>query len=434
MRLYDQSVLLPEGADSTVATERLTFMEYELYHKLIEVFTKIKALPLICTEAVARTGIKELAKEYVGINLQTVGILDDPNGYGNMTSMTPVLDRNSIFNKHFVENANLGPNAKFASEFMFEKGGVGTINRKTMKVGGVFSKHPVTILMSDGFIRKNSAETLSAVFIHELGHMFTGYERALDMAFINLGIAMAIDRIYKIEDEEQRIKYVTDWSKTTGIKLDANEIRLEESNKKATFVRVMCDATRERRDEFGNPAYSARASEYAADQFLMYHGGAAAFANILNVPKRTTVDTIGQMLSLSCSMIGSFVIPIVAAATYCWALPLMIPLTAIGIASMSDPYTQTYDSDRQRLARILNGINNMLKDRKLSKDSRAALLNEASIVKNIIDNSKESKDFYDLVHRYILRKDVNVAKSIEFQERLERLSNNNLFQLAARLQ
>jgi Peptidase family M48. len=309
------------------------------------------------------------------------------------------------------------------------------LDRSTSKVGGVLSNLLIKSCITKGLMtaKEFTCEEIAAVMMHECGHVFTFFERMLDIMSMNYAISAVTSRLLNTEDKKLRMNLIHEFDAAFGVTIPDVEL-LAETKKGETIATVLISETvRNRRNAEGDMIYSQRGFEFSSDQFATRHGAGAHLVTALDKMMRK----YGKDSSYSCwamhiikqSTIFLLHIPAVIAGLF---LVPILSIILIALLIISRPLNKTYDEIPARFARVRREMIDSLKDQTLPAELRRSILSELETVSNIIDKLEYKRDWLEAVWAHIIPSGRKATSSQELQQLLERLGNNDLWITAAK--
>jgi hypothetical protein len=305
----------------------------------------------------------------------------------------------------------------------------GTIDLKKARVDGAFSKMPLEMCMPRMMLindKEMSAEEVSAIMLHELGHGFTFMEfvsRSLTTNQSIAGLSRALDK--SVTNEQREIifekaskKLELDAEKSKALKACKNEAQIS--------VIVVEQSINKSYSELGYNLYDESSCEYLADQFAARQGASRALVTGLDkiykqynmMPKDVFFQ---QMMFWFYMFLTSMIFP---------------PLTLIWIMVVvfgPSKHGQIYDTPKSRAMRVKLQNTERLKNPDLDEDVKKRLITENDDIEKIM---KDYNDNLTLIERiaYVLRPAYRNSHKFELlQKDIEELASSNLFTDAARL-
>jgi len=433
--MKSQSQLLT--VKNRVSLEMIDFQDDSLHKELTALYEAMKKLD---TKAMASSkeaiAIEDLIFKRTGIKIKFT--MDDGGAY----CLPPTVDKNNpLIHNVYREWYTNAPSLK-----MIEKaGGVirGTVNLAKSQVSGVFSEMECLVNMSDWWVSGKfagggfTAAELSAITLHEIGHLFTGFEYLWHSVTTNqvlAGVAKGLDQSSDVGDRELVLI-----SAARALNLDETAMKdlAKTGTDKAATVLIIQEITKNARSEIGSDLYDFNNWEQLADQFAARHG---AQRDLI-----TSLDKIHHLVGdLSVRGTGMYVMlesvkvllllgtiwmattPLVGAIT----VPFFFLFAWICADSAGDPI---YDRPGVRLKRIRDQLVEQLKDRDISKELSARVQEDIHAVDRLLATVKDKFQLFDILCNFLSGEKRNRLKQEKLQQELETLSANDLFVKSAEL-
>jgi len=306
----------------------------------------------------------------------------------------------------------------------------GSVDTKNCRVSGIFSTimgsiHIGLLLMKN---KSFSDSELAAIFLHELGHVFT-YFYYIGRAVITTAIIAQTAKImYEIDDYQERVVVLKEAERILGVEVTDKE-RLAAAPKNArslTTQTVLVSSNADKtRSETGNSIYELRSVEQLADQFATRHGAGRDLVIGLDKLFRgywnsstlnTTEHTMLEIIKLIMFMIGLAI----------------IPSTVIPWVLFSNPTRKIYDDPEARVRLIRQQITEELKDRDLPDQKRVQLLEDIDAVRAIEEGLDDKRSLLEMFWTKVIPSGRRAQNQLEAQKLIEALISNELFEQAAK--
>lgn len=398
----------------------------------------------ITTHHLEAVGVDKIVFKYTGLNTKTE-IAKEGEMMFNACAYPPIIDGNTpFFNLHndagyndFIESEKLGER-KLRS---FSEDLRATVDRKKGRVGGLFSKIPLKMFLGYQLVRELPAEQTAAVYMHEIGHLFTFFEILVDTVATNLAISAASEALGKSESAVQRLEIIHAYERVAGRSLtDAKALAESKLNTQA-YQAVLI------REYVGEPArsgnnsrtYDFRGSEFAADHYATMQGagkdlvaGLDAIYTKFGINTRQSFGTWFLIQAL-----GAAAVIFVAATNIMNPVTLLqtFAMWAALIGLMLNPYMEhnLYDEPKARALRVRNNLVQALKDLKLNPKERADLLDNIEFIDEITADMADRRNLLQMIWVTLTPARRRQYSQIKFQKELEDMINNNLFVSAGKL-
>lgn len=386
--------------------------------------------------------LSSIVKYHTKLN---VNFVFEPSGVGEVAfSRFPVPNINSPLLDHIRSWINTPQHktieAEVAKDFLrnvdlYRKGLRGSLNLKDGTVSGVFAKLESVVWVSTEYFTggRYTAEEIAAVTLHEIGHVFTYFEKLTAIATTNMVLASASHALSKTVDPTIRLQLVIDAAEMLDASLENPAEVAAHTTKPEVFQSVLLKAHIEKslHSTHDSSRYDQRSVEFLSDQFAVRHGAGRYLAIALNKSDRfnqhPSTRSWGQyVLVEAMKTAGTLAVAV--------KLPVLIPAILIGMFAVDGVEMNLYDPPGERLARIKQDLVQCLKDMRLPKELRAEILNDVEIVDTLREDVNDRRTVFDFICSYIIPNRRRQQTQMVFQQELEKLVSNDLFVSAAKIQ
>lgn len=420
-----------------ISLEAIDRQSGDMFKELSDTIEGMMQLSVIDQNDINQSRMSAVVRKYTGMEVTFTLIPQTWDAYCHFVEM----NRNHVFfhqrNQMICHQTNNYKTTKIES--------IGAVNLKNGTVTGVFSKFPVKIGIGslfitglDGADSVFTADEVTAIIIHELGHAFTTFEYLSKTVMTGLVIGSSVRNTVGITDQKERTSIIMKASKDANMMVDENFIiaALEKHGEKADIV-LLCEHVKNRNKLSKTNAYDARNCEQIADQFAVKHGAAAALGSALEKLHKYSYDInyrstfmyvtleimkiIGLMF-LGASLLGGGLIMIA------WGLMVFI---------FSNPGTKIYDDPKDRLIFLKRQLIDDLKQLDKQKTKNHVVIKDITesieALEARIEDVKDRKSFMTAVYDTITPWGRNREQQEAKQKLLEEALNNDLFVHAAKL-
>lgn len=428
-----------------ISQEVLRFQERRnLYLTLVSIFTAAAA-----AKDTSPAAVKGLAEELQAAikqhtNLTFYVTLDtsrfvQPNAYAMVPAINlsaSVMDRAKEVYKNYPgleeEYKKVVKSLKAADKSM-----EGTISLRDGKVTGLFAKFPFVMVITPCLFMGDgqqglipgfkthlllTPEEISAVVLHEIGHIFTYLELLWMTTSTNHALDDVVSELKGEKDETVRIKLVEKTKEKLKIKnLDAATVA-KQKNKEVIQSIILEAAVEDTTSLTGSIVYEFRNSEFLADQYAVRQGAGRPLASAL---EKIEVWSNYAVASRKEWRLRHYIFSVLDTMLDTLAAPTYLMLLAIPGLDY-----KLYDDPKERLTRIKQQMVNGLKDEKLSPETRDEILNDLTTVQMCIDRLREgdaSAPIFMALYRRLTSKRRDQESQLQFQKQLEALASNDLF-------
>jgi len=315
----------------------------------------------------------------------------------------------------------------------------GAVSLKDSKVTGFFAELETYLCMPKSWFNVGhfvDDDEVAAVILHEVGHIFTGFEYATRFVRTNQVLATLANTLDKAQDEESRSIIMGRVSNVC--KLSSEDIKKIAKCKNLDEISIIVlDADVDRCiKELGGSVYDTTSAEQLADQFATRHGAGRQFVTVNSkYNKLYKEDSKFSFTQLGISAIVSL-----------YVLELSIlSFTGIGVIvmlygfmnliyNMPDTYgEERYDNLYARYDRVRMDLVARLKTINLPEKELKPILESIDVIAKHMGEHKDTLDIYSRI-AYVLKPSFRSNRKLELLEKdIEKLGNNDLFISAAKL-
>lgn len=429
-----QSQLLSKVHD--VALEMIDFQDTTLFKALTAIYAEMKELDqksmASSSQAVA---IEKTLFDMTGIKVEFT--MDDNGAY----CLPPIVDKNNPL----IDNVMREWLTNASPLKMIEKaGGIvrGKVDLVHSKVSGVFSEMNCILnmptywvagkFMNGGF----SAAELAAITLHELGHLFTGFEFLWHSVTTNQVLAGVAKGLDQSADQAEREMILMSAAKALNLNEAEMKKLAESGTNKAATILVLQEVTRFAPSEIGTSIYDMNNWEQLADQFAARHGAQRDLFMALDkihhlvgdISVRSTAKYVALEVVKVLLMFGTIGLATVAGPAA--IIPFFIWTAMILIDGPGSPL---YDRPGVRLKRIRDQLVEQIKDRDLGKDVVVRLKEDLVACDKLLETVKDRFQLITLVFGFFNSEFRDRLKQEKLQQELETLVANDLFVKSAEL-
>lgn len=355
--------------------------------------------------------------------------------YASAWVFSPQMDRNNpvLTNYHRAAMDNSDSLKLLSKTKSILTGGV---DLNTSKVSGVFTELTLRMHITRGLLPygvgavENSHYTpaeISAIILHEIGHIFTYFEFLGSTLTTNYVLQYASRNLMQSNDTVRKYKIVKEIEEVLEIKVKDPAALVASNSSEIINVVLLREVAIKRHEELGSNTYDLTAWEMLSDQFSARHGAGLALV--------TGLDKIYRASNNPAYMSSGefFLSELMAAVGSLISIPVRIGLIPILILFIDNPDEQLYDQAKQRMLRIKQDMVGQLKDTKLNPTISTRLVKDIETVDLLLGDLKVHRNFMQAFWRTFNTKVRNQYNQTIFQQELETLANNDLFLKAAKL-
>lgn len=379
--------------------------------------------------------IPGIIKAYTNMSLD---FFIDPADYANAWVYPRFMSKNDIFIRRLAGNAH-GLKESIKDIQKMGGRGIGYVDRKSGRVHGYFegviSEFCVTWGLLDN--KSYSDAEVAAIMLHEIGHYFTAFEYLGKYLNMSMVLQTACSQAFELETYETRAYVLVESSKLLGLKIDNVEdlAKIDDAKVRADAIQTvfMREARREQESGTNTFIYDLRICEQAADVYATRFGAARALATGMDKMQRQyDVTTMGTatycflegmkwLVGLGILIVPLVAIPALAAHSFLFGVIVTITFFA------SNPSELLYDRGAQRLKLIYQQLIEELKNPKTDVKRRKQLVEDADMLKAIIQQHKDRRTLFEWLQTKLLPSFAKDWKIEVLQKELEALAANELF-------
>ena len=391
---------------------------------------------------------------------------------------------------------------KFIKE---HNGEVGTIDYENAKIGGAFSKYKDNYINIDYhkfFYRYDySPQEITAVLLHELGHIFTYFELSSKVDRSNYLITEIANSLKNKEPASKRKVYILELSKQKMIDKKTAEDLAKEERPLLVGAKLFTSIFKQCMYNVKSLNMADMTSEHLADDFSCKFGYSAYLSHTLNKfqggpvreytsrqnRKKGKNDIKVDLGNMNISkdnrekekrepgMLGAILgtlfggvlallgvsIAMVVISFIVLLLVVMLPIIfiilvlAIGLAGTKELFDNVsslvfwlifgeflgehiYDTPYNRVERLIRTNIQILKTSNLPTAKKKLLIDQCMYIEDVLKNNQDlnTHDEFGWLHKLLTFLSSDAAKEADnmtIERNVERLVNNNLFLISARL-
>lgn len=379
--------------------------------------------PKQAAKDVKHSKIKEMIFKITGLNIK-LNVTPWKWGAYNAFVLPPMLDKNHpLFDDM---DRHMGVSNRDAIKHLKDsKGAVhGTIDLKKGKVSGVYSKIKSNITITNKALYSDllSPEQVTAIIMHELGHLMAYYEYLGKTVVLNhvLGdLAAVFTGTSTLQRKVEIVEVAKDILDIDAI--NVNEV-VKSSNAEVIQTLVLFEYIQKWNSATKTHIYDQRTFEALADEFVGRFGASRYLAEGL--------DKVNRLYGSTTYQSNAVFLALETLSILTTSLPSHL-LTLLAVL-MTEP-RDTYDPPEARLKRIRLSLVNATKDPKIDQDYRIRLQKDIDILNGLLNDMRD-KDAPVLVLWKVIKRSVRKQYDrAELMQELEELSSNKLFEIANRL-
>lgn len=400
--------------------ESILFQTDEKFKAAIRVeFQKIKDAENTSTKwAMKNTGLRKLLFKRFGLIID-VKLFTDENAYVPFSSMA-ISKSNPI-------------HAVYQNPYAMDSEGKGVLRNKdyldlkvdlaNARVGGDLSKINHEIYMGTYIVGNKSDYSLDegiAIFLHELGHIFTYYAALYASSSSNWLMNEFADVLNQTKETSQRIFLLKEAEKVVGLDKNTTEAIANMEDNDLIRVALYTSHMTTIRMDLGKNVHDIRGCEAMADDFSIRMGfGVALATGITRLSKKYSFGTTGTVI-MNIITIASLINPI----------GILIFLLSIA----GDSQTKMYDDPSDRINAIRNQLKESLRLEGADKAKAAELIRNLDLIEKDVKDLKVPTGVYEFIADHITPWSRGKYSHTLTQRVLENLARSELDVAAARLE
>lgn len=311
-----------------------------------------------------------------------------------------------------------------SKEYQKEQKGVkeGTINLNTGKVGGYYSEVENTMYLSClPTWKKYTDHEITAVILHELGHVFYNFYR-INLVFFDVSVlSRTIKEVSGIKDPRKRKDIIVTEFKKIGMEIADPETLTDDryNGKEEELIgAIYVDGATHKRKELLDKEYQNRVFEQLADNFAVMHGAGGHIGTALAKIYAENGEN---------SMKGSF--GYYFFNTLLFVVTVISPPVAVLViaTAMLDDSRQVYDDFPKRIATIRRSIVNEIKANRDNPKLLASLQSDIQTLQEIEKGLKDRHGYFGFIQNMLSPQTRRLNDQIKKHSIIEELTNNDLF-------
>lgn len=385
------------------------------------------------------TTLEAIVKKYTGLTIQFLN-----GNVSNVQVMFSVVNPNMVlFDKLFRTFCTGDIDETLKDAFEFKKHNI--VDLKSSKVSGIFSTFKSVVTMNLNLFNKLKFTPghLTALFLHELGHVFTQYEFITRQVTTNQVLSSVMRTVINKDNIKQKevvfkkaFELLNSKDENINDIINSNDAKIVAT----VFIKKSFDNLK---SELGVSNYDYTSCEALADQFASRHGYGREVIEALDILHKNwgsfeknafvkhTVN-ITQMFSIiSAAIMSTLGIVVGFAALSLVLTSLYAFLLLCGNGETSKNFG--YDILKTRYLRIREDMIQFLKDKDLDPKYIKDTLEDIKVIDKLVATTHEQLYLFDKIANFINPYNRKLRNSVELQRDLEVLSMNDFFIKSAEL-
>ena len=409
----------------SIGLEAIQVQNEMFFKDLVLAFARLRGLTSIDPKAVAGVGFEAIVKQHTGLKIKfNLDKSSDINAY----VIPPMVDKNNplIYDwwKPHIDNTDVKKFIKTKRSDIIK----GWVDLQHGKVGGVFSEIEHQVYVHRGLVdtKLMSDEERAAIFLHEIGHLFTYYEFLGHTLTTNVILHAATQAFFKSDDLIKRTQIVDETCKALEIDLEDPEALVRCTSKEVFQTVVLRKAILQAKSSTGSAVYDITATEALADQYAIRQGAGRHLATGLDRIHRH----YGGGPSYQSTAVHLFATLIRVLLFFALILPTF---GLIFLVLLINPAMKLYDEPGARLSRMKRELVAGLKDQSVPAPQRKAWVDDIEAIDALLKNIDDKRTLMEMFYTSVLPGGRRQYQQLQFQVELERMVNNQLFVTAEKL-
>lgn len=307
------------------------------------------------------------------------------------------------------------------------------------KISGPTTKIASNLYLSwDKFIKKDkfTDEEVTAIFLHELGHVWTTFEYLNRLSTTNEAL-LTVSNAFLNGDKNTYEIELKKVAKKLFNKEDALNNLKEVTNLTVIGSVILTTELKNRKSDLGTPYYDSVSCEYLADQFVSrHHYGKYLVSGLDKMYSRLHVEKSKGMAIFSDITTSLALVVTTATISVGSPMTIFIGLFYYYLVFISNKITSgepSYDNLKIRYQRVLDQIILDLKNKGYNKEQLSEKLEDFNKVSKYVENTFEPNSLFSKIIRTLLPGESKAKKALDLQRDLEELASNELFVQSAKL-
>jgi hypothetical protein len=362
------------------------------------------------------------------------------------------VNRNHVFLKDaYRGNEGFGYGIRDQERFLMEsENKKGYVDRENGRVSGIYSEY-LSILYMDYYtlykVYGLSPAEVVAITLHELGHYWSYCENADRLSSTNQVLSEVAKELTSNDKDKKQTHIYKELTKINP-QITEKEVQDLIEGKNIVGGLVWYKAVIGSVDhQLQNFKYDETSAEQLADSYAMRYGYGRALATGLDKmekygwnAEKSRLSYVGYflfdvlMVYSSLNRLTTLLKMTVLAATKAAAIASVVSLAITSVlvysffrAKGEDKVDYRYDELKVRYQRMRYELVNTLKDNRLSKSDANILVEDIKVLDEIIEDTYKYRSLSRILSTFIFLDARRAKNSIDYQQELESLVNNDLF-------
>ena len=407
---------------NNISLESIAVQSGKLHEKISEMITELRADGSYTTESIKKSMISQVIKRETGLNT----VLNIEKRFGvNAAVWLPTLDNNHPFISAYLGGNGYAAFNGTAGDIIdaLEKNNIsGKVDTKNCTVSGTFSKYETTVVVGYELISdlRFTAREVSAIILHELGHLFTYYQFLGTSVHGAVVTGLISKGVMETQDYESRLKVIKKAEAHLGIE-GINAEKYASNGGKGLDVVLLTKYAKRIYETSGHQMYDLRNTEQLADTFAIRHGAGADLVTALNkiykqFGDRSTVSAVTHVF--------------VELMKVClWLLSLLVlPITTLVLTVFLSPMQfKIYDDPKARTTFAKRQLIEELKNPKLPAKRRLEVLNDIETIEAVEAELNDRRTLYTVIWENFSSLGRRSVKEEDYEKKLEAMLYTDIY-------
>jgi len=387
--------------------------------------------------------LSKIVKDYTGLKLKID--LSSKYSYMGPCIVLPTISPSHLFTKNNLSKDDTDKALNLVLEATEKHKTINGVNLKTSRVFGVFEEIEATYHLPYGFVKnyKMTAEEITAISLHEIGHLFTYFEYFDRTATTNQILSSLSVALTNQPVEKERKDLIDKVANAMNIKLGETEKLSLNKDPSATIIAIIGKVNCDDPSQLGTPSYDLTSCESQADAFVTRHQYGKHLGIALdkfgisyraNTELKRKLQYYSGLMSVIFRDVGLFV-GIVTGTIALGTLLFSCALIMLGLYfQQTKRQDHTYDVPLVRYKRIreqlIHSIKNPNIDKKDLEQTKIGIIEMDKLISVTVND----QEFLEKISNYIFsKKSSEEFRIMQLQRDLEELSANDIFLASAKL-
>lgn len=387
-------------------------------------------------EAFENSNIPKIIKEYT--NISTTLSVEKGAWEINAGIYPPVLDKNHPLIDDWISAIIKQQDAVK----VIQRAGKplnGSVDLAKGRVRGYYEQIECPFVITEGLVHNQSIspEGISAVILHEVGHVMGYFEYMGYLYRTCFVMASVVRSFYGTDSIKEREHILTTYENVTGVALDNKKALSETKHPEALQVIIIRSMIEKKRHETGNAVYDKRSFEQLADNYVARQGAARDLAITLDKMHRDWNDPYIvnwffhaiQVIIDAMILVWMGIGIVVAGPIFKIVLGVML----LGVATANDPNQKIYDDVGDRIANLRRQLVEELKDKRTTPIRKKQIVQDIKDVEDIEKGIGGYRPLFVSLWLLMSRSRRQAQNEVTVQKEIEELASNQLYVSANKL-